>query len=204
MNIFNRKAKRVAASKNIPKEDYFISASFESHRKRVASKLAGLPKQTPPGWSERTGLAISGLTYVAFDDESRYLLIVSSSGRGVFDLQLGQMVARDKSTNEDWLDEQRLLCNGIGPIQNKKLRITGIGGGGLPIGTNRGESLFVAAPHFPAYDVIYQPNHQMCLHENKDKDCVVLYSGYVKFCGFSWDGNTMVVVDEDVNVWTRK
>lgn len=109
----------------------------------------------------------------------------------------------DRQPAGDWLDEGRLLCQGIGPLENDLLRMTGLGGGGLPAGSGRGESLYLAAPLYPCYDVVYQPNFQHCLIHGHNQGCVILYRGYVKYCGFSWDGNTMIAVDKDINIWRR-
>ena len=74
----------------------------------------------------------------------------------------------------------------------------------MPTGSGKGESLYVAAPDYPCYDVVFQPNFQHCLMSQRNQDCITIYRGFVNYCGFSWDGNILIVVDGDINVWCRE
>lgn len=184
--------------------DYFQTDSFQKHKDNINGIIMSLPyRESPDGWGKYGCFAVGGLEYIGFSDDSCYLLVVSSSGRGVINISSGEFVARDKSLDGEWLDENHLLCQGIGPLEGKVIRTTGIGGGGLPTQTLHGDSVYLAAPSFPCYDVVYQPSYQNCLIDGQNNDCVKIYRGFVNYCGFSWDGNTMVVVDEDINIWCR-
>ena len=186
------------------KNHYFCTQSFQKNCDKIKASIGSLPyKEIPDGWVKHSSIAIGGLEYIGFSDDSHYILIVSSSGRGVLDLASGEFVARDRMANGEWLDESNLVCQGIGPLNEKTIRITGIGGGGLPSKTSFGDSLYLAASLFPCYEVVYQPPYQNCLIDGHNKDCVIIYRGYISYCGFSWDGKILVVVDEDINIWCR-
>ena len=51
---------------------------------------------TPEGWEKVTSAAVGGLTDLGFSKSNPYLLIISSQGRGVFDCNTGEKVARDE------------------------------------------------------------------------------------------------------------
>jgi hypothetical protein len=76
--------------------------------------------------------AVGGLTEVGFGDDSDYLLVVSSQGRGVIDCRSGEWVARDRAEPDaSWYDERRLRAQGIGPLESQTIRLAGLHGGGL-------------------------------------------------------------------------
>ena len=184
-------------------QDYFFSNAFTKHRKKIIKTITDLPFQDPPaGWAKQKVFVIGGLQYIGFSDDSNYLLVVSTSGRGVIDLSNFEMIARDREEYGDWLDDTNLICTGIGPLGGKQIRIAG-SGGGLPLHTKYNDSLYVAAPLFPCYDVVYQPAFQHCLNEKHSKDCVTFYRGFAGYCGFSWSGDFMAVIDEDLHLWKR-
>lgn len=183
---------------------YYTSDSFHKHRQNILHTISGLPYQSSPkGWSKASSFAVGGLEYIGCSNDSKYLLIVSSSGRGILDFESNEIVARDYDNSNDWLDERNLVCEGFGFLENQRISITGIGGGGLPKSTGTGESLYLAAPLYPCYDVIYQPDFQNCLSSGRNQDCAIIYRGFVNYYGFSADGNTMLVADEDIHVWRK-
>lgn len=183
---------------------YFDSPAFTQSRHAIIETIESLEQaDSPIGWQKGNTFAVGGLEYVGFSRDSLYLLVVSSRGRGVIDVETQQLVARDKDTDSSWLDETRLTCQGIGPIKDEIITITGLNGGGLLKGNRAGESLSLSAEKYPAYTVIYQPAYQHFLIKNHDKGCTVIYQGFVNYAGFSWSGNTFIVVDEDINFWNR-
>ena len=185
-------------------KDYFSSKSFKDHRKKIIKTITNLPYQdSPDGWERKKVFTVGGLQYIGFSDDSRYLLIVSVSGRGLIDLSNFELIARDREEYGDWLDDTNLFCEGIGPLSGKRIRIAGISGG-LPTHTKYNDSLYIAAPLYPCNDIVYQPPFQHCLVEKHDQGCVVMHRGSVKCYGFSWSGNIMVVIDEDLHLWERK
>lgn len=86
-------------------------------------------------------------------------------------------------------------CEGFNVLENQVLPVSGIGGGGLPNGSGYGERLYLASTMYPFHDIIYAPNFENCLHEGHNKNCIILYRGFVNYYGFSPNGNIMLVVD---------
>ncbi len=70
---------------------------------------------------------------LGYSDCSRYLLVETSDGRGLFNCRSGEKIFRDRNEYQD--QELKLLCNGIGPIENQVVRMAGLHGGGLPLST---------------------------------------------------------------------
>ena len=183
---------------------YFNTKAFAEHREKTNSKILSLPfTKAPRGWHGPYSFTVSGLQYIGFSGDSKYLLVVSSDGIGLIDIETKETIARDYDRAEALLDERNLVCTGIGILENESIRLTGIGGGGLPLFSGTGDSLFLSAPLYPCYDVIFQPKYQHCLIKDHSTDCSLLYRGFVKFCGFSWDGNVLAAADSDIQIWIR-
>jgi hypothetical protein len=98
--------------------------------------------QLPEPWSRRTVLAIGGVTDVGFSDCGRYLLVISHSGRGLFDLASGNLVARDSApVPESDRDDFAHTVAGFGPIEGEQVSVAGLWGGSLPQATSSGWEL---------------------------------------------------------------
>jgi hypothetical protein len=83
--------------------------------------------QLPEPWSRRTVLAIGGVTDVGFSDCGRYLLVISHSGRGLFDLASGNLVARDSApVPESDRDDFAHTVAGFGPIEGEQVSVAGL------------------------------------------------------------------------------
>ena len=52
--------------------------------------------------------------------------MISSQGRGVFDCNSGEKLARDYGDGE-WFNERELHCQGIGPIESESISTCGHG-----------------------------------------------------------------------------
>jgi len=123
------------------------------HLDPLRKELRALQTVPPPKpWHKVGAIAVGGLRAVGFDRESELLLIVSSAGRGVVDCQSGLKVARDDE--EYYEDERHLEARGIGPLQGKTLRMSGLLGGGLPISTNDGWSMEVVTLDWPIHEIL--------------------------------------------------
>ena len=90
----------------------------------------------PAPWQLKARLSIAGLLEIGFDADSELLLVASSSGRSVIDCQSGEKVARDRTDNLG--SDRHLQTRGIGPLQDRVIRMAGINGGGLPVATADG------------------------------------------------------------------
>lgn len=72
-------------------------------------------------------IVIGGLTELGIDPSSRYLLCVSHSGRGVWDLEHRQRVARDyEEPTDSWFSAADRTALGIGPIDGTAIAINGL------------------------------------------------------------------------------
>lgn len=86
-------------------------------------------------WRKVAQVFVGGLTEVGFAGDERFLLVVSFQGRGVIDCASGARVARDvEAPRKDsvWLDADRRIVQGIGPIEGKDVPCVGLWGGALP------------------------------------------------------------------------
>ena len=75
---------------------------------------------------------------MGFADDTDLLLVVSSAGRGLFDLISGERVARDPDDTYAWFDAFNLRCRGLGSSSQQWIRTAGLSGGGLAHGTADG------------------------------------------------------------------
>lgn len=177
----------------------------KKNRERLIKLVSRLPSvKCPDGWRYSGTFAIGGLTEIGFSKKSEMLLVVSGSGRGVFDCTLGTRVARDNGVDGDWDTPTELTCEGIGPIDGELLQMAGLHGGGLPCSNRRGESLEVVAPDWPKFDLIFCAPHKAALIEGHQEGCIRIASDYFVSFGFSWSGNSFVyATSSDVTVFSR-
>jgi WD40 repeat protein len=160
--------------------------------------------ESPDGWEKVTTAAIGGLTDLGFSKSGPYLLVISSQGRGVFDCNTGERIARDYDEYGDWFNERKLVCKGIGPIESETIQTCGIYGGGLPLSNGHGESIEVVAPSWPSYDLIFCQNYKSALIDGHGSDCCKIYSEHIRAYGFSWCGNYLVAaISSDFTLWKR-
>ncbi|MDR1852833.1 MAG: hypothetical protein LBR21_09360 [Propionibacteriaceae bacterium] len=171
-------------------------------QKEALESLSQVPiQEAPDGWREKLHAAVGGLMYVGFSKECDCLLTVSSGGRGLWDLQTGEKIARQYEPEGTELDERFLTCVGIGPVAGEVISVAGLCGGGLPTVSNKGEELSLASPHYPIHDVIFE--YPWVRDPVLRRESCIVYRGFVKHYGFSYSGDYFVVVDEDVHVWER-
>lgn len=99
---------------------------------------------TPPEWQLIARLTVGGLTELGFVPGDRQFLVVSHSGRGLFETATGLRLARDgdpPTSNSSWLDERGGFAEGIGGLAGVRIRVVGLWGGTLPQSTRDGWSL---------------------------------------------------------------
>jgi len=110
----------------------------------------------PEPWRNLATVAVGGLTEVGLTDDERWVLVVSSGGRGLFDAHTGLRVARDAATptlESPWLDEKTRTAQGIGPADGMAVHVVGLWGGALPERTADG--WWVIAPEGGRDDTIW-------------------------------------------------
>ncbi len=78
-------------------------------------------------WSSFRAVPAGGLWAVGFDESSQFLLIISASGRGLFDRR-GQRIARDYDDSLSWYDSEMDTVPGIGPLEGRSISVVGEGG----------------------------------------------------------------------------
>ncbi len=122
-----------------------------------AQQVSQMTRQAPPPpWKIVAAHTIAALIAVGYAPDSEYLLVVSNTGRGVFNCLMGERVARDRDsrTSRTGYDEVHLTADGIGPIEHSKVRMAGRHGGGLALGTSDGWVLEVVPLEWPSSAVI--------------------------------------------------
>jgi WD40 repeat protein len=146
--------------------------------------------QLPEPWSRRTVLAIGGVTDVGFSDCGRYLLVISHSGRGLFDLASGNLVARDSApVPESDRDDFAHTVAGFGPIEGEQVSVAGLWGGSLPQATSSGWELAQLASD--AFELRGR-GAQVLLHTDEE----------IRAIGFHPDGSILLVAcSPDITIW---
>jgi hypothetical protein len=76
-------------------------------------------------WMLHKKLIVGGVTSIGIDSTSRYLVVVSHSGRRFFKLSDGSRVARDSEAFGPWYFGAH--CEGFGPLHGIKIPIFGFG-----------------------------------------------------------------------------
>ena len=69
---------------------------------------------------------IGGLTDVGFFADGRYLLVVGFQGRGVYDLEDGERIARDRLDDWSYCDDANSTAAGIGPLEGVRIPLAGL------------------------------------------------------------------------------
>lgn len=85
-------------------------------------------------WHFVSVYAIGGLTEIGFSSGEDYILILSSSGRGLLSLENGSAMARDHkqpSYNANWMDFSQKAVRGIGVLNDEWIPVVGLWGGSL-------------------------------------------------------------------------
>lgn len=174
-------------------------------RSRLWKRLAEADEVEMPGpWRRLQLPRVGGLVAAGMDPEGHYLLLVSSSGRGVVDCRSGDRVARDRSPGHEWLDPSRLRAQGIGPLASQEIQIAGsYMGGGLPTVTRDGWALHRAAPTWPK-EIVWceSPGEPGFYREGRFHK---LWEWDPAFAwGFSESGTAAVIAcSNEVRLWTR-
>lgn len=75
-------------------------------------------------WHSKFVKYAGGVTNVGFPDDSKFFMVVSHSGRGLYCLENGERVFRDYDESCSWHHDTE--ADGIGPLQGIKVPIYGI------------------------------------------------------------------------------
>jgi hypothetical protein len=167
-------------------------------RQRVRSARLDAP---PVDWQPVVTMAVGGLTEVGFDNTGSYLLVVSSTGRGLVDTRTGSPVARDRAEpSDDWYNEFRLEAKGIGPIATETVRLSGLHGGALPRHTRTGWSIEPVMLDWPVVHLLLF-RQWTSIFQGAEFSKIALESELRAF-GFSHDGLTLLLAtSSELRVW---
>jgi hypothetical protein len=176
------------------------------HLKTLINKIEILDRSEPPApWCKRVVYPVGGLRSVGFQDDADILLVVSEQGRGIIDCIADQKLARDHE--EYYEDEIRLEADGIGPLAGKKIRISGLYGGGLPNSTSDGWSIETVTLSWPE-EILFlvEPASWFygSLYGQPDNFRKVFSGSEIRAKGFSPTGRTFVIAtSSDLTIYTR-
>lgn len=171
------------------------------------SNLNLIPENaTPEGWEKICDVAVGGLTEVGFSRVSSLLMVISSSGRGIFNSLTGEKCHRDYEEFFEGYHPASLTCRGTGPLADEVITIAGLCGGGLPAVNQYGESVECIAPEWPKEKIVYCPPGKTALIRKFQQGCCVIAKDYsFRAAGFSWDGSALLVaVSSGLTLWRRK
>lgn len=184
------------------------TSPVDDHRTNLLGRLRSLKTaEAPPPWKLLRTASVGGLVAVGFGDDSSLLLVISWSGRSLFDSATGDRIARDRDDDvAEWTSADYLTAEGIGPLEAVPVVVAGLWGGGLQRVTADGWSVNVVAPDWPDERVILQPPGGEVLSEAHSNGCVQLGQpiNEVRAYGFSRDGATLVLATtSDLWMWRR-
>lgn len=188
---------------------YLFQGRHFAAPKHLRSRLTMIDKlersQPPPPWRVVTRVAVGGLEGVGFADAAELLLVISSSGTGVFDCRSGERVARDESSD---LDSVNLVASGIGPLAGQRVRMAGLNGGGLPNGTSDGWGIELYPPSWPDEElVLSQPGQTMLWTKPGQQVSLTKLGGFVteiRAFGFSPSGRSLIIAtSSDLEIFGR-
>ena len=163
-------------------------------------------KEPPPPWRFVATHATWGLTDIGYGENSDYLLVISSQGRGVFDCLTGERVARERSEPDkgySWYNSTKLTAVGIGPLEGQIIRVAGIIGGGLLTVTEDYWSLELVSPNWPYVSVILVQPHKEIYIDSSYGTKVFGQIGITAY-GFSETGRSFVIAtSSDIHIFAR-
>lgn len=181
-----------------------------SHLQAIVRQVLASPVGPPLSpWRQVGAYGIGGLTDVGFGRQSDLLLVISVSGRGVFDCITGARVARDASMPGDpagvWHDRFHLEAEGIGPLAEQRVRTAGLYGGGLPQFTRDGWTVERLAPDWPEECLLLlAPSADIYNPAGRQAFAKLAVERAVRAWGFSPTGLSLVLATtSDLTLWGR-
>lgn len=155
------------------------------NRKRILDALTAVPKRTPIGW-KRADIAVGGLEYIGLSErQPKKMICISSQNCSIIDCDSRAITYPDIS-----YDELELTAV-TDALPDERIRLAGIGGGGLGYMSAEGDILTMAAPEYPKVQIIFQPKFKSCFLE--PEECSIIFEEYeMRAFGFSKCGNYIV------------
>jgi len=182
--------------------NYYKSKDFQLHREKITAILEKIPSaENPKGWIKKGSFSVGGFEYFGFAESSDILFVISSSGRGLFDMAKNEKIARDNSIDFP-LDRTLLVCKGFDILEGETIKLASkYGGSLLPVSNKSLETLVRVSPLYPCEDIIFQPPYENCFADGRFKNirsdnCVRVYRGFLYCYGFSFSGKYFVIADD--------
>jgi len=155
-------------------------------------------------WKKIGAWGIGGMRAIGYSDCSRFIIVETSEGRGLFDCQTGDKVLRDR--NEYKNQEIELLCEGFGPLVGRTIRMSGLCGGGLPLSTKDGWHIEIISSWPKNEILLFEPGSSIFGWKyGKPSHFQKIWSGHeIRGCGFSYSGNTLCIGESsDLVIYSR-
>lgn len=145
-----------------------------------------------PNWKVLS-YAVGGLEDVGFSKNyPDLLLILSSQGRGVLDCKSEKIIARDRDYEADYMNFEKLIAKGIGPIADEEVPVSGIHGGGLHKYLPNAVSLEILAPDWP-YCKIFLNENNSSIFDDQNHSYIIYSFDYPHTFGFSPNGKYIII-----------
>ena len=142
-------------------------------------------------WERVAYAGIGGLTDVGFSPDGRFLLVVGHQGRGVFDCQTGERLARDRTDDWSYFDMETGTAEGIGPLDGQSVPIAGL----------------MSDAQLPAESAgwtVTATGEEIVLRSSTGVTQSIRESEELKVFGFSPDGVTFVIgASSGVSIYAR-
>ena len=176
----------------------------------LRSRLLAIPVAPPPApWTAIPPIAVGGLTNlgVGTADAVELVLTISQAGRGLFNDQ-GTLLARNsEEPDESWLDVFGLEAVGIGSLTDRRVRVAGLAGGGLPTSTRDGWHVSSLPIDWPHDLVILEPPGCGALWPGHERGCVAVFAHdacELRAFGFSPSGRILILASSaDLHLYVR-
>lgn len=177
----------------------------------LARFVRSLPEREPGSpWGRRYVYDVGGLISVGFGLQSELLLVTSADGRGVFDCETGDRVARDSNIDESFEDHHTLKATGIGPLAGQLIPTAGLFGGGLPNCSRDGWIALTVWPDWLlGFGVLTEPGTSLVALASAGRRSSAITRlrtgpGELRAFGFSASGNTLVLATSaDIAIYSR-
>jgi hypothetical protein len=161
--------------------------------------------EASPPWKKIGHFSIGGVRAIGYSDCSRYILVETIDGRGLFDCFTGEKILRDSKDYPD--KEVSLLCDGIGPIEGETIRMSGLHGGGLPLSTQDGWTIEIVSSWPVSNILLLEPGSWLHGEKyGKPFQFEKIWSGYeLRAGGFSKSGETLIIGESsDLVIYSNK
>jgi hypothetical protein len=178
------------------------------HLTALVEKIKHAPlTKPPPPWRHVKTIPVGGLWAVGFEEGRERLLVVSSSGQGLFDCCSGERLTRN--SEQDGYDPYLLRALVEGPEKGPAIRMSGLHGGGLPTITRDGWRAETVTLEWPTPTLLLTAPGSWLYGGNcgkpDDFSKLAEYSvSELRAFGFSWTGMSLIIAtSSDAEIYSR-